>query len=394
MFDLRRTKRSQASGRKRFFVDLVCSAKYSVRSTQHLVLSTFCFIITVLGSAVVAAQPPRTLPSPDVPLRLAPAAPQNAKSRPYAGPPASIDGPEEIAPPDSSLTPDQPPEITIDDAPLFDDLFEGTLLAAPRQKLNPYKDGFFQKLSLSAGWMGNSSDPHDLGLTEVETFVQVGLPAPIIQWPLLITPGFNLTLIDGPTVTDLPPRLYLAYVDFMWLPQIVRGYTLLLSVVPSVFGDFEASQFRLTGKGLVIIDWIPDRLQFVGGVLYLNRENIRLLPAGGFIWTPTDWTRFELIFPKPKLGVRFNVGQGYEDWLYTTAEFGGNTWPIIRTGDFQDNVTYNDYRLLVGFERKLQGGAGYRLEAGYVFGRTISFTSGHGDFDPQDTFLFRGGITY
>jgi hypothetical protein len=50
--------------------------------------------------------------------------------------------------------------------------------------------------------------------------------------------------------------------------------------------------------------------------------------------------------------------------------------------------------LLVGFERKLQGGAGYRLEAGYVFGRTIRFSSNRGDFDPQDTFLFRGGITY
>jgi hypothetical protein len=208
-----------------------------------------------------------------------------------------------------------------------------------------------------------------------------------------ITPGFNMTLIDGPTVTDLPPRLYLAYVDFMWLPQIVRGYTLLFSVVPSVFGDFEASEFRVTGKGLLIVDWIPDRLQFVGGVLYLNRENIRVLPAGGLIWTPTDWTRFELIFPKPKLGVRFNVGLGYEDWIFSTAEFGGNTWPIIRAGEFQDNVTYNDYRLLVGFERKLQGGAGYRLEAGYVFGRTIRFTSTHGDFDPQDTFLFSRRIT-
>ena len=63
----------------------------------------------------------------------------------------------------------------------------------------------------------------------------------------------------------------------MWLPQIVKGYTLLLSVVPSVFGDFTAHQFRLTGKSLLIVDCSPDRLQFVGGVLYLNRENIRLL---------------------------------------------------------------------------------------------------------------------
>src|SRR5205823_3840654 len=87
---------------------------------------------------------------------------------------------------------------------------------------------------------GTWLDPADLGITEVQTFAQVGLPAPIKEWPMLITAGFDLTNIKGPTVTDLPPRLYLAYVDFMWLPQIVKGYTALLSVVPSVFGDFTA----------------------------------------------------------------------------------------------------------------------------------------------------------
>jgi len=34
-----------------------------------------------------------------------------------------------------------------------------------------YKDGFFQKLSLSAAWFGNSGDPEDLGATEIETLL-------------------------------------------------------------------------------------------------------------------------------------------------------------------------------------------------------------------------------
>jgi hypothetical protein len=371
----------------------------------------------LMAGWLMAEEGPRRLPSPEVPLRsMQKAAPASeaigtkAKAAsqpraPYLGPPVGIDGPEMLPPPGGALVEGVSPEMLVPGvdaeehfalpgSPLDEALLFGDPAFAQPQKLSPYKDGFFQKLSLAADWLGNSSDPADLGLTEIETFVQVGLPAPIIEWPLLVTPGFNLTMIDGPTVTDLPPRLYLAYVDLMWLPQIVRGYTLLLSVVPGVFGDFEAHEFRLTGKGLLIVDMVPNRLQFVGGVLYLNRENIRLLPAGGLIWSPADWTRLELIFPKPKVGLRFNVGQGYEDWIYSTAEFGGNTWPIIRAGGVQDNVTYNDYRILVGFERKLDGGAGYRLEAGYVFGRSIAFTSGQGDFDPQDTFMLRGGITY
>src|SRR5688500_6528275 len=105
------------------------------------------FFVIVLQAAAVA-QPPRTLPTPEVPLELAPS--QRGPAQPYVGPPAGIDGPEEL--PSLEAT---SPDIAIDEAPLFEDLFDGTLFA-PQQKLNPYKDGFFQKLSLSAGWMGNS----------------------------------------------------------------------------------------------------------------------------------------------------------------------------------------------------------------------------------------------
>jgi hypothetical protein len=337
----------------------------------------------------------------------------------YLGPPANIDGPEPlppaalppatlppaIMPPGRVTTPIAPRDVPpfdgpgpaiemFPDSPLEDQLLILDTPVVQPQKLHAYKDSFFQKLSLAVDWLGNGSDPADLGITEVEVFAQVGLPLPIKEWPLLITPGYEMTFVKGPSVTDVPPRLYMAYADFMWLPQIVKGHTLLLSVVPNVFGDFDAHQFRLTGKGLYIYDAIPERLQLVGGVLYLNRENIRLLPAGGAIWNPNEWTHLELIFPKPKFAFRYNVGPGFEDWFYGTAEFGGNTWPILRTGGVRDNFTYVDYRLLVGIERKLDGGAGYRLEAGYVFGRSVSFTSGRGDFDPQDTFMLRGGIMY
>ncbi len=328
----------------------------------------------------------------------------------YSGPPSSIDGPQPmpsatqpwldssgsavVMPEGTILEGENAVPLTLPGDSALDGLPPDHILVAPPQKISAYKNSFFQKLSLAVDYLGNDGDPADLGITEVQTFVQVGLPAPIKEWPMLITTGFDLTNIQGPTVTDLPPRLYLAYVDLMWLPQIVKGYTALISVVPSVFGDFEAHQFRLTGKALLIVDCVPDKLQFVGGVLYLNRQNIRLLPAGGFIWTPTDWSRLELIFPKPKLGQRVNVGPGFEDWIYTTAEFGGNTWPIVRASGAHDLVTYIDYRILIGCERKLDGGAGYRLEAGYVFGRNISFSSGQGGFSPQDTFMIRGGIAF
>lgn len=266
------------------------------------------------------------------------------------------------------------------------------------EKLSPFKSGFFQKLCLSAAWLGHGDDPADLGITEIETSLTVALPAPIRDWPLFITPGFNMYwLADPGGIHDLPPQLYTAYLDFTWAPQIIANHRLLLTVAPSLYTDFDASTseaFRLTGKGIWVWDVVPDKLQVVAGVLYLNRDNIRLLPAGGLIWKPTPDFCFELIFPKPKLGARVNVGTGYEDWVYVTAEFGGNTWAIHRVGGVADKVTWIDYRAMVGYERRIDGGAGYRLEAGYVFGREVEYASGIGDFDPTPTFVIRGGITF
>src|SRR5437868_4152314 len=203
----------------------------------------------------------------------------------YFGPPSSIDGPEALPPIggarlDPSGSAVVLPEgvggepLALPGDSVMDSLPPDHILMAPPQKISAYKNSFFQKLSLAVDYLGNEGDPADLGITEVQTFLQVGLPAPIKEWPMLITTGFDLTNIKGPTVTDLPPRLYLAYVDIMWLPQIVKGYTALIDVVPSVFGDFTAHQFRLMVKGLLIVDCVPERLQFVGGVLYLNRQNI------------------------------------------------------------------------------------------------------------------------
>lgn len=335
------------------------------------------------------------------PLRPAPRAAKPRRLRttneilPYSGPPAEIDGPE-ILPltPDIMLDPGDYPA----DGPIG---MEHPLLGDPvmrdgMTRLSSYRNGFFQKLSLTATWLPNGSDPQDFGFTEIDTFASFALPFPITAWPLVITPGFNMHLLGGPENTDLPARLYDTYFDFMWLPTFVNRYTLLLAVSPGYYSDFEVSDadaFRVTGKGLVLYDAVPDRLQLVAGVLYLGRDNLKLLPVGGAIWTPTDYLRFEFIFPKPKLAVCFNEGFGYQDWVYSTAEYGGNTYSVERTSGAHDKITLQDFRILMGVERKLNGGTGYSLEAGYVFGRRVTYLSG-GGFEPGDTVLLRAGIVF
>jgi hypothetical protein len=333
------------------------------------------------------------------------------------GPPPSIDGPEDLPQPEPGLEEmvEPPPQARLEltqpaGEPVFGELVltdpvsgnlatsyyldESVFLQPP--KLKAHRDGFFQKLSITGTWLYPGTEDADIGFTDLETFGMFALPFPIVEWPLVITPGYNMHLLTGPKITDLPPRLHDAYVDFMWLPTFVHRWTMLLSVTPGYYSDFQVSDsdaFRLTGKGLVIYDANP-RLQLVAGVLYLGRDNLGILPVGGAIWRPTDDFAFELIFPKPKLAVRLNQGPGFEHWLYGTAEYGGNTYVIERASGAHDKVTYQDFRLLVGWERRLNYGAGFRVEAGYVFGRQIDFTSAAGDFAPGDTVLIRAGVTF
>lgn len=329
---------------------------------------------------------------------------------PYAGPPAAIDGPASASTPRlapweeaeplptiSGVLPDEMQEYPAD-GPIG---MEHPLLGDPgfrdgMTRLSSHRNGFFQKLSLTGTWVHSGNDAQDFGFTEIDAFASFAIPFPITAWPLVITPGYNMHLLTGPESPDLPARLNDAYVDFMWLPTIINRYTLLLAVTPGYYSDFQvqdADAFRVTGKGLLIFDAIPDRLQLIGGVIYLGRDNLKLLPVGGIIWNPTDFLRLELVFPKPKLAVCVNSGYGFEDWIYTTAEYGGNTYSVERTSGDHDKVTLQDYRVLLGLERKLDGGTGYMVEAGYVFSRRVTYLSG-GGFEPGDTFLLRAGIVF
>jgi hypothetical protein len=271
-----------------------------------------------------------------------------------------------------------------------------TLLGDPpgSGRISDHKDGFFQKLSFSGTWL-DRGQPLDYGQSELELYATFAVPMPGREWPLLITPLFEVQYLDGPVSPDLPPRLYETYLDFLWVPRLNENWTVILGLAPSVYSDFQTDEdaFRWTGKGLVRYDWSPT-LQVLAGVLYLNRDDVRILAAGGLIWNPHDDARYEILFPRPKLARRIAVHELCEDWVYVAGEFGGNTWAIERDSGQPDRLTLRDLRLLLGLERKRDGGAGWRTEIGYVFGRRAEFASGTPTIEPDDTLLLRGGVTY
>jgi len=333
--------------------------------------------------------------------------------------------------PDSVITPlppveleekEQPPDKTFFDrirlAALGDpqDLTEPLLpddLAPPGQPRQEFEPPAGRKLPPGAkpGMLQQSLfqvtelpklDTDGLGLTTLEKTITLGMPCPTIESPLLVTAGFAGTLTDIPTGADIPGELFEGYIQARWLKKVSDRLGVDLAVSPGWYSDFKndsSQSLRITGHGFGAWEANKD-LRVVAGVIYLDRYDVTLLPAGGLLWTPADDKRFELIFPRPRLAWRIAERPQASHWLYIAGEFGGNQWAtqsVTGPTKGQDQIMIiRDYRLLAGWERRPADlGLSWKLEGGWVTGRSVQYyLTDQPWLHPSDTFLVRAGIWY
>jgi hypothetical protein len=279
-----------------------------------------------------------------------------------------------------------------------DDSLTQGIPAPPTQPALPKgaKPGVFQQILVSHTYlppMGSSA----FGINDMLVQATFGFPFFTRENPLLVTPAFELQLLEGPTAPSMPAQLYDASVSFMNLRKISDTFTLQIAATPGVHADFEevtSESIRIPARLLGIWDWRPDT-QLIFGVMYLARDDIQFLPAVGAIWTPSEESRWELIFPRPRIAQRFVYAGDLEWWWYVGGEFGGGTYTVADAGGLGPNViTLNDLRLLLGVERRMAGGINGRVELGYVFNRQIEFQELLPTYDASSTLLVRGGLSY
>ncbi len=226
------------------------------------------------------------------------------------------------------------------------------------------------------------------------------------QTPLLVTPGFAVHLWDGPHSTslnpadpsaDLPPRAFDAYLDAAWNPQVTPWLGGELGARVGVYSDFSkvvTQSIRIQGRGLAVLSFSPS-FQVKAGVVFLDRNRVKLLPAGGIVWTPSSDTRFEILFPNPKLARRFTTIGTADWWGYVRGEYGGGAWTVKRMDGSIDSIDYNDLRVAVGLEFQRSGGLGGFFEAGLAFDREILYVHSPADnFRPNATVFLGAGVSY
>ena len=292
---------------------------------------------------------------------------------------------------------------------------------------------FIKEVRLDYVWMPSGGGVKDFGINDVGLSGTFAFPFLYnTQTPLLITPGFAFHLWSGPqsglwlnfpggsiwvdplelpvglrpfvSTPDMPAVAYDAYLDAAWNPQPTEWLGGELSFRIGVYSDFTkvvARSIRYTGTGLVVLNFSPS-FKIKAGVWYLDRNQVKLLPAGGFVWSPNKDVVFEVLFPNPRVARRLATVGCTDWWVYLRGEYGGGAWTVRRAdsanpaiADGIDFVDYDDMRVALGLEFKRPGGFTGLFEGGVAFERQLQYASQlPGVFYLNISFFLRAGLAF
>jgi hypothetical protein len=327
------------------------------------------------------------------------ASPQYATPNPYAAPPTAVPQPYYPA------NPGTPGYIYPNGGPT---LAPGCGCGCCPALVGSTYTRFLQEVRLDETFMYGEG-PRRVESNDIETSATFALPVSWAREPFLITPGFGIHTWERGTQTEqLPAQTYDAFLDAAWNPQPSPYFGAELGVRVGVYSDFDTftdNSIRIMGRALGVLNYSPTA-QFKLGVIYLDRNEIKLLPAGGLFWTPDPDDRWEIYFPRPKYEHHFATTGLYQWWWYVVGEYGGGSWTFRRvmpgppggpSTTVEDSFDYNDIRASVGIEWVPERATGLRgyIEVGFATDREIVYRY----FPPQNidlpnTFLIRGGIAF
>lgn len=268
----------------------------------------------------------------------------------------------------------------------------------------------FQGPRIRHAYLHGDHRHNDVSINDTDVAIAMLLPNfAFSNQPIYILPSFSLHQWAGPRPdlspannADLPSKAYSAFIDTGWQSDPNRILGAELGVRVGVFTDFNTlttKSIRIQGRGIGRIRLTP-QATFKLGVMYLDRNRVKLLPAGGILWQPNPATRLDLFFPEPKLSSFLTTVGNMDTWWYVAGYYGGGNWRIQRTDGSKDNVDINDIRIALGLEwgRNDMMRDGRRIgfaEIGYVFDRELIYKARPGDnLNLHDTFVIRAGIGY
>jgi hypothetical protein len=204
-----------------------------------------------------------------------------------------------------------------------------------------------------------------------------------------MTTNFNMHLLSGPIVAPLPPRLYDFELGYQARNSISDLFSYDCTAMVGIYSDFEDSArdgVRFPAHAVGMFHPGP-RADFVVGVDYYGRDDIKVLPVGGLVWHDPNrpqW-RYQMVFPRPRIDYTLTE----QTRLYCAGFLGGGSWDIEFPNNHNDVMTYRDYKLVTGIEHADDDGSTWGWEAGWIFSRKLEFRSLPQDYSFDDAFVIR-----
>jgi hypothetical protein len=230
------------------------------------------------------------------------------------------------------------------------------------------------------------------------TFPLFGPPPPFIS------ARFNYRSVDAPTSLGLPTDLYETELGLAWMRRINERWMTRFMAGASFATDGSndsSDAWRFRGGGFAIYrrnsEWT-----WTFGVLALGRNDIPVVPAVGLIHQPSPGLRFDLIMPNPRISFLLVDRGPRQQWGYIGAGLNGSTWGIERVDGVDDQLTFGDFRAVLGWESTptpepgmpFTRGQKIGAEIGYVFSRDFEFENENRKVRLGDTLMFRVSMSF
>lgn len=309
---------------------------------------------------------------------------------------------------DSGETPAEPGEQNSTQLPPG----QSVIVEPAEDELGERIDDLFRINESSLSWILRGDDSDGIGMLSFES-----APA----WDFEFEPvdtfeaefHVNFHWLSGPGRTDLPERLFdLSWHVRVWQPNFIEltgqnpiGIEADFDIgIHSDFEDSAREGWRFPGRLLLAQRIGNSESHWVAGLEYLDLDHIQMIPAGGLIMKSPD-AELHFYFPRPRLRLRTRQHESYDEWLYIAGEYRGRGWAIERSATGRADVaTLSEYRLGVGWEweptrhdKDADEDDTPKIsffDVSWLFGRDLEYRSGIGNFQPQDTVMFRMGTRY
>lgn len=230
------------------------------------------------------------------------------------------------------------------------------------------------------------------------TFPLFGPPPPFINI------GFSYTDIDAPTVLGLPTELFETELGLAWMRRINERWMMRFMAGASFATDGNNSTsdaWRFRGGVFALYRRNPE-WTWTFGAMALGRNDLPVVPAIGVIYQPNPAIRFDLIMPRPRISFLLADNGPRQQWGYLGAALNGTTWGVEGANRTDDQLTYGDFRAVIGWESTptqergmpFTRGRKWGAEIGYVFSRDFEWENDGSKIRLADTLMLRGSVSF